>query len=504
MRLGFMFHEFPAKDDDVLDRLFAPGPGRINAGIVLNGDADYYINRFDWEGMEWTIRLFDYEQSNIYGRGADWTASAMSGIIQKWAPRLGRRARYQYANEINLSGENAGALPSFEERLTFHQRVVELLHNWHPDAIIAAPADSPGHKDVDGKTEGGEEIRRYEPLWRQLAANGGEASFHFYADHDAGGFLVETLYSGASTHNRAFIASQWLDDFGLTSDKLGRVIDETNEKDPDRRTMRDFPPYARRLKAAGFRRLLWFPWSSGDAAHDNLAMHRICREPDFVDWCRGLVAELDEATIVDPPPILPPDNPPVTGLPKYFDRQGRETTLDYLQGRYLFRISDGSEWHVSEIHEAPLGEVEWRFTGPGPTDPVTVQTDDGAYRGGYDSKGFWTFEGSAGTYLRDGKGPVEAWIGGPVGDPHALHIFNNGLLGDHEHCNFVVTRAVAPPPPPPPPVDNSHAEQRVYIEWAAARWDKREDARDRAAFVAHLAALGLESAEPYRYGWPVA
>lgn len=45
-------------------------------------------------------------------------------------------------------------------------------------------------------------------------------------------------------------------------------------------------------------------------------------------------------------------------------------------------------------------------------------------------------------------------------------------------------------------------EVRVYIDWAAARWAAGQDHRDRAAFVDHLKALGLDYTNPRQFGWP--
>lgn len=49
----------------------------------------------------------------------------------------------------------------------------------------------------------------------------------------------------------------------------------------------------------------------------------------------------------------------------------------------------------------------------------------------------------------------------------------------------------------------THDENRVYIDWAAARWTNGEDHRDLAAFEAHLAALGADPARHFAFGFPV-
>ena len=63
-----------------------------------------------------------------------------------------------------------------------------------------------------------------------------------------------------------------------------------------------------------------------------------------------------------------------------------------------------------------------------------------------------------------------------------------------------VRREVAALAPAPPTFN--FVELVAYAQWAAARCANLEDPRIKAAFVTHLAALGADSSNPSRYGWP--
>jgi hypothetical protein len=287
VNVGFHFHQQSPLHPDQLGRL------RTNFDVVLDLDADFYIPLRDRSDKEWLIRFFD---SDVMGDSSPARAIQIAdrchnGMMQTWNRHGGdpRRFILQFCNELNLGVEHGGRAneawdteDAFERRLSFMLAVLRRLREHKPPYRLAAPFDSPGHQDVDGR----QEIRHYAErgLLNLIDVFGG----HFYArGPEFGGFDAG---DAKFFSDRVLDVRRLLDGLGFANlpiyvGECNRVAVEFGD------VLGEWERYLERIKDA-VAGVAWFIWSSGDPQFGSMQLGLLAGEPARVDRLQGIIDRL--------------------------------------------------------------------------------------------------------------------------------------------------------------------------------------------------------------------
>lgn len=317
MLIGPHLHQSPpARESDLLAL-------RPTFAVTLDLDAAYYIPRMDHPGLTWLIRLY---HPDMMSRRAEEVAGAVIVEAQKWRDQLRQRVVYQWSNEKALGvehGNNPASGPywdsddGFRARLAWDLAVAKDVRRRAPWIQLAAPFETPGHQDIDGR----EEVRLYaESGFCDLIDFWG--AHHYAEGPDQGGFDAPDKEWRA---DRVLKVRAMLNAAGYA--RLPIMVGECNRKMVDvGDTLGEFERYCERIQKA-VHSVGWFIWSSGDPSFGDMALSRI---PDVVPRFQRIIdrfkapsnggSSLPPAPDVPAPPAYEPQEAFIAAYQKHWGK----------------------------------------------------------------------------------------------------------------------------------------------------------------------------------------